>query len=91
MLEQMSGLKVSEPPRHRTKKERNPSPGAKRNQFVLEDWYLSISVPSWTHYRTARRIETVLTPVRRPTFQYELAEAGARLERQGGKPKLAAA
>lgn len=59
--QQMSGLKVSEPPRHCTKKQKQKKRKIQAlelegNPFTQEDWYLCISVPTWTHYKIARRI-----------------------------------
>lgn len=93
---QMSGLKVSEPPRQRTKrtktkKEDYPSPGARRGS-VCSGGLLSL------HQCTdldplqngSAHLDCLLSPrcsTRRPTPQYELAGSGARLERQGRRAK----
>lgn len=48
----MSGLKVgtTQVP-HQRKKKGNPGPGARGNQFALEDRYLCTNVMAWTPYR----------------------------------------
>lgn len=90
----MSGLKVgtTQVPHQKKKKKDNPGPGARGNQFALEDRYLCTNVMAWTPYRmhVASRQLSSRCSIRRPTLQYGLA-VRSRVGKTGEEPELAAA